>query len=113
MIPVPLLNPKFANGLPARLCELRVRGTGRQWSRMPYCKEILASGTRMATRKDRVRASTQASERKTATFGELSKLSLAEAVTLARAARASPEALAGLANRGYSEQEIFELVVPK
>src|SRR2546428_10914946 len=28
MIPVPLLNPKFAIGLPARLCELRVRGTG-------------------------------------------------------------------------------------
>src|SRR2546429_5275509 len=28
MILVPLLNPKFAIGLPARLCELRVRGTG-------------------------------------------------------------------------------------
>src|SRR6266568_178868 len=27
MILVPLLNPKFAIGLPARLCELRVRGT--------------------------------------------------------------------------------------
>src|SRR5439155_14626135 len=27
MILVPLLNPKFAIGLPAQLCELRVRGT--------------------------------------------------------------------------------------
>ncbi len=67
----------------------------------------------MATRKGRVRALTQASARKKATFGELSKLGLAEAAPLARAARASPEALAGLADRGYSEQEIFELVVPK
>src|SRR5712691_12506385 len=32
MIPVPLLNPKFAIGLPARLCELRVRGTRRSLS---------------------------------------------------------------------------------
>ena len=29
MILVPLLNPKFANTLAARLCELRVRGTRR------------------------------------------------------------------------------------
>ena len=64
----------------------------------------------MATRKGRVRASAQASARKKATFGDLSKLGFSEAVPLARA---SPEALAGLANRGYSEQEIFELVVPK
>src|SRR2546426_11760448 len=28
MILVPLLNPKFAIGLAARVCELRVRGTG-------------------------------------------------------------------------------------
>jgi hypothetical protein len=29
---VPLLNPKFAIELPARLCELRVRGTSLFWT---------------------------------------------------------------------------------
>src|ERR1043166_7181386 len=33
MILVPLLNPKFAIGLPARLCELRVRGTSAAFAR--------------------------------------------------------------------------------
>src|SRR3989442_4557191 len=77
---------------------------------MPYCKKILATGTTMATRKGRVRALVQASERKKATFSDLSQLGFTEAIPLARA---RPEALAGLAHRGYSEQEIFELVVPK
>jgi hypothetical protein len=39
MIPVPLLNPKFANALAAKPCELRVRGTGVRmvpFIRYPY-----------------------------------------------------------------------------
>jgi hypothetical protein len=37
IIPVPLLNPKFANVLAAMVCELRVRGTGRSYWQTHGC----------------------------------------------------------------------------
>jgi putative toxin-antitoxin system antitoxin component (TIGR02293 family) len=72
-------------------------GAGRGRRQVPYCQVIQANGTNM-TRKP-----------STAGFSES-----ASAGSLAQpAVRLDAKALAGLARHGYSEDEVFALVVPK
>ncbi len=84
---------------------------------MPYCHKILANGTPMPNRKitpkpDRPPGFGE-SEQVALTAEPISMLSGAP-TPLAPAIRVRPDALADLiANHGYSESEIFDLVIPK
>jgi len=56
MILVPLLNPKFAIGLAAKVCELRVRGTSMMTLRssVSLCAAVLVLATQPATAQDSI-----------------------------------------------------------
>jgi putative toxin-antitoxin system antitoxin component (TIGR02293 family) len=82
---------------------------------MPYCQKVLANGTTMARRKI-----TTLQPKRPPGFGEteqavpMAEQALpAETMLLVPGARAQPDALSDLANHGYSEAEIFNLVIPK
>ncbi len=85
---------------------------------MPYCHEFQASGTKMANRKVTTPQPGRPpgfgdTEQAVPTADHVLNVLPAEVTLLAPAARARPDALADLADHGYSEGEIFGLVIPK